>query len=173
MLQLNRTKAALKNTERFALDFVEPIKKLAIELNAKLDFEEIIPKELWFSMLMKTPNLCIPLINKIWVLLESNKKFYTSDNPIVRQNTINRNPHRGTLGINSDGIEIYFPLSPSLVLCLFCERAYSWLKEKRMPSNAENIENVNSLQVIYSDRFVFSSQNDFELVEDMINKGEA
>ncbi len=171
-LQLNRTKSALKNTERQTENFIEPIKNLAIELNTKLDFEQIIPKQLWFSMLMKTPVLCVPLTNKIWVLFESNKKFYTSDNPVVLQNTKNSNPHRGTLGINSDGIEIYFPLNPSLVLCLLCERTYGLLTEKKMLCDADNIENINSLQVIYSEQYIFSSQNDFELVADMINKGE-
>jgi hypothetical protein len=37
-----------------------------------------------------------------------------------------------------------------------------------IPSRAENVEYVNSLQVIYSERFVFSSQKDFTMIEEMI-----
>jgi hypothetical protein len=38
------------------------------------------------------------------------------------------------------------------------------------PLNAkpENVEFFNSLQILYSERFVFSSQNDFSLLKDML-----
>ena len=141
-------------------------------MNANFDFDEMDPNQFWLSTIMDTPELSIHLLKKIWILYESDKKFHISDNPIVKQNIANNLLHRGNLGINSEGVEIYFPICPSLVLCLFCEKTYSSVSEKLIELNDANIENVNSLQVIYSNRFIFSSQNDFELAIDMISKGE-
>ena len=169
-LQLNRTKSALREVERInkeLLDFV----KAGIQ-SAKVNFEEHSSREVWLSTFYSTPTFANHIMNKLWFLLESEKKFYTSDNPVVMQNILNRKPNRGTLGLNSDGIEIYFPLSPSLLLCLLCERSYDILKDNELPCSAENIENINSLQVVYSDRFIFSSQNNFELVNEMVSKNE-
>lgn len=171
-LQLNRTKASLKNTERINNDLMQGIKEFANSMNLELNIEEQTPKQIWHSMFNHTPDFSIILMNKLWFLLESDKEFYTSDNPVVKQNILNQSPHRGTLGLNSDGVEIYFPLSDSLLICLFCERSYSELAGIKLALTQENIENINSLQVKFSERFIFSSQNNFELVKDMVDKGE-
>jgi hypothetical protein len=113
------------------------------------------------------------LMKKLWFLLESDNKFYTYDNPVVRQNIANRNPHRGNLGLKSYGIEIYFPLTPSLVLFLGCEKHFAPLKGFKLPPcSNDNIINANHLQVFYSHRFIFAAANDFELAKGMISKGE-
>ena len=172
-LQLNRTKSAFKNYERFNEYFFGKIKEIYNAFNLEHDFGEKTKKEVWLSNFSDTPIFASILINKLWFLLESDSKFYTSDNPVVLQNSINRKEHRGTLGLNSDGIEIYFPLSDSLAIILLCERVYGALRGKKLPlMMPENIENMNALQVIYSERFIFSSQNNFELVKDMLSKGQ-
>ena len=62
------------------------------------------------------------LINKRLILMESppNISFYTSDNPIVKNNNV-QIPGRGNLGIAQYGIEIYFPLSPRYCLNFVCD----------------------------------------------------
>ena len=90
----------------------------------------------------------------------------------MRQNIVNSSEIRGTLGLKSKGIEIYFPLSPSLVLCLLCEHTYRGVDGKNIVCSAGNVENINHLQVYHSDRFIFSNRNDFSLVADMVKNGE-
>ena len=134
---------------------------------------DIDSKKVWFSTLQKHEIFKEIIMNKIWVLYESNNSFLISDNPVTLQNVINTNKHRGTLGIESRGIEIYLPLSPSLTICMFCEKFFeqSGYYIKQIPneiSKPEKVENLNFLQIASSDRFIFSHKNDFEFVEKTI-----
>lgn len=159
-LQFCRTQSFLEQTERFQkelFEFIDP--KYILRFNDT--------KNVWRSTFQDIPKLALILIKKHCFLLESNNDFYTSDNPLVLQNTVNNRPHRGNLGINSDGIEIYLPLSPSLVFCMFCERTLPSFPIL-YPCPALTVENLNSLQVVQSKRFVFSYQKKFELVKDML-----
>ena len=152
---------------------MEGIKAFMKESDVKLDFDETPLRELWMSSFFNAPKIAPILLDKIWFLLESDNKFFTSDHPVVKQNYLNNNPYRGTLGLRSEGIEIYFPLSPSLALALYCEKSYVILKDIKLPPcSAENIENFNSLQVLYADRFIISHDSNFDLAIDMIQKGE-
>ena len=76
----------------------------------------------------------------------------------------------------------------SIVLCLLCKDLYHKLvinapihvtvKDFLDQINSkclvictpENIENINSLQVLSSERFIFSSNDDFSLIEDMLEQ---
>lgn len=112
-------------------------------------------------------------MNKVWMLCESDNSFYISDNPVVLQNSTYTNELTGSLGLDSRGIEIYLPLSPSLTLCLFCEKMFesSGYNLKYMDNlicPSESIQNLNSLQVAYSERFIFSHKNDFDSVKDQL-----
>ena len=134
---------------------------------------DIDSRKVWFSTLQKHEIFKEIIMNKIWVLYESNNSFLISDNPVTLQNVINTNKHRGTLGIDSPGIEIYLPLSPSLTICMFCEKFFeqSGYYIKQIPneiSKPEKVENLNFLQIASSDRFIFSHKNDFKFVEKAI-----
>lgn len=101
------------------------------------------------------------------------------------------------MGTANYGIEIYMPLSPSVVLSLLCEKTFDELVAKyeknkeqldrkglfqtrnfvngvrrKIPIECinENVENLNSLQVIFSERFLFSKNNDFKLAHEMIEE---
>jgi hypothetical protein len=139
------------------------------------------------------------LASKVWVLLSTSPKhpFMISDNPVAKQNLIDR-PHRGNLGLTVPGIEIYLPLSPTRALAMWCptlveavrrnadevrrspgpltDRVAAILAVTRALDNGsplhyapENAENFNSLQIGWSERYVFSSVDDFRLVEDMLH----
>lgn len=161
--QMLRTKENYKNTERFLEDFYKPIEDL---LNKQYERDS---REFWLDILKTTNNYKTHLLNKTWVLVESKEEFYISDNPVVFQNVTNNRSKRGNLGLKSLGIEIYLPLSSSLVLCLFCEMTIT----SSMPNiqfGSGNIENLNWLQVKYSRRFIFSQNGNFKLIEEMINE---
>lgn len=170
-LQLNRTQSSLNEVVYMNQQLENFIKPWYDKEN--IEFKMAPAREVWLSLFPEITTHAEILMKKLWFLLESDNKFYTSDNPVVRQNIANRNPHRGTLGLKSYGIEIYFPLTPSLVLFFACEEHFSSLKGFKLPPcSDDNIINANHLQVFYSHRFIFAAANNFELAEDMISKGE-
>jgi hypothetical protein len=61
------------------------------------------------------------LIEKDWVLLKTNQKapFMMGDHPFAMFNEVDYGL-RGNLGLSVEGIQIYFPLSPTLALVLLC-----------------------------------------------------
>jgi hypothetical protein len=123
--------------------------------------------------------------------------FLLSDNPLARQNMIDR-PLRGNLGLATPGIEIYLPLSPTRALAMWCPTltalvhrgalslaggrpsgdvadpegvvamSDSLLSGKPVQYSLANVENFNALQVAWSERYIFSSLNDFELAQAML-----
>jgi len=126
--------------------------------------------------------------------------FLLSDNPLARQNLIDR-PNRGNLGLKTPGIEIYLPLSPTRALAMWCPTltelvhrgahslmttpnsiragrandpaglitmSKALLSGDPVQYSHANVENFNSLQVIWSERYIFSSVNDFHLAKTML-----
>ena len=166
--QTLRTKGTLLRTTSLMEDL-----STQLEEKANIKTPYIDSKEIWFSTLEKYKLFYDVIMRKVWMLCASNDSFLISDNPVTLQNTINTSKIRRTLGIDSPGIEIYLPLSPSLTICIFCEKLFqnSGYYKNIMPNlicKSENIDNLNFLQIAYSDRFIFSHKNNFELVEKVI-----
>lgn len=165
-VQFLRTKWRLKMIKEQTLDFNQKIKE-AFGTNE----EQLDSKSLWFSLFEASREFSVSINNKVWFLGESKNLFYISDNPVVLQNTINNGSIRGALGLDSYGIEIYLPLTDSLILCMFCEKLlenkHGILNLEKF--NYEGIVNVNALQFFQSDRFVFSTSNKFEMINEAID----
>ncbi len=124
----------------------------------------------WRSIIMGSADFAEELLLKNWMLLECDNALFSSDHPVNKYNPYS-NPHRGTLGYRSEGIQMYLPLSPSVALAFFCEKKYRGLPLRSSLSN-DNILFQNSLQVRWADRFIFSHTSDFSLVEQMHSEGE-
>lgn len=138
-------------------------------------------------------------LDKHWTLYEAPKGdfFYIGDNPVTRFNIL-PNRHGGSnIGLALKGIEIYLPISSKLSLALHCPELLQDLNEKVMTLNnstitsdrldnstellsklfsgdavyvePEQVIHLNSLQVIFSNRYIFSAKNDFELATQMIS----
>ncbi|MEK6495309.1 DUF4238 domain-containing protein [Myroides odoratimimus] len=169
-IQLIRTKFQLNRIKDYVINFEEKTNSFIGIKQDPIDY-----KMLWFSLFEAAKEFSMAIKNKVWFLGQSDKLFYTSDNPVVLQNTINKSTIRGTIGLDSYGIEIYMPLSDSVILCMFCEKLlqnkHGILNLKKF--NSENILNVNALQFYQSERFLFSSSNNFEMIEEIINKQNA
>jgi hypothetical protein len=130
---------------------------------------------------------------KLGFLIQSNtnEDFIISDNPITRHNTF---PY-GDVGLSCHGIEVYFPISPSLTFALYCptiiKKMNSYvLSQSESPTKAlyENIVKgiasgtpvtlgkitskfLNLLQVSNSSRFLYSNSKDlFCNADEIINK---
>ena len=91
------------------------------------------------------------LANHHWVLYvnTTNTPFFTSDNPIT---TI---PHKHDRfmsygGLNSKGVEVVFPISPTLLLAMYDARTYSNVKDRSycMIKESKYVDYFNRAQTI-------------------------
>ena len=100
-----------------------------------------------------------------WMLFENNTKvpLWTSDHPINRFNPIDQSPF-GNLGLESEGIQVFFPLNPTLGI-MFCDPVEYGLSPERVSCIKDHIIFCNTLQVMSSTRHVFSAKNDFFLAK--------
>jgi hypothetical protein len=143
------------------------------------------------SLLEDVPRFAPHFLNKVWALFEAprDRPLYISDNPVTLQNGVDHSP-RGSIGLAVRGIEIYIPFSSGLTLGLLCpsvaepfRRAARSLRVLPEPARAlctgletgtpirlagDNVTRMNSLQVVYSSRFVYCEADDFSLVEEML-----
>lgn len=109
-----------------------------------------------------------------WILLvnQTGYPFFTSDNPI---GTIAHvyDPICSMMGVASPGVEVYFPISPDLML-IMADGKYHELNhcDRRIVSSdsIDEIRYYNSKCIINSDRCVFSSCEDFSIVDEMLKK---
>lgn len=110
------------------------------------------------------------LIEMKWILVRNQtaNPFWTSDNPICRYNPL-KNPYKSTLGLKCQGIQLFFPLSP-IYLLLICDPIGYKNESSEMEANLMNIDFYNNAQAIYSQRFLFSNNNNFSLATDIISE---
>ena len=118
------------------------------------------------------------------------RPFWISDNPVVMHNTF---PY-GERALSSPGIEIYFPISCELVLGFFCPsieqrmrellalehpqfdkekytKIYQGFQDGNSVSLGSNtLSFLNSLQVLYSSRFIYGPNNDFEYACEILKR---
>lgn len=110
------------------------------------------------------------LLKMKWILVsnQTNMPFWTSDNPIVRYN-----PHKselvGNLGLESPGIQLHIPISPTLAIIICDPFEYADIASE-LPAPAPSVDFNNSGQVIYARQYVFSPNDNFDLAHDMIRK---
>lgn len=165
-------------------------------------------KALLAKLICNAPRDFAPLlVEKDWVLLQTDRRhpFLMGDHPVAMFNEVDRGL-RGNLGLKVEGIQIYFPLGPTLALGIWCptlqqtlldfigrldalsetqphvatQHAGEWQQAIEtveairrgtpLSYRPENVEHFNSLQVIHAERFVFSSDVDFSLVESMVQQ---
>lgn len=134
------------------------------------------------------------LLGLSWHLWEvpAGLTLYTSDAPVVRQN-LRHHGEMFSMGLASDGIEVYLPLSDRLVLGMLCPSYAEKMVETSMtrPSvdhipeaqvrelvqqglvftlKPDEVLNLNSLQAFQARRFIFASRGGFHLARRMAKK---
>lgn len=110
-----------------------------------------------------------------WILgkNKTSMSFYTSDNPIGTKGHIHH-PFLSMNGLDSRGVEVFFPLSPKCILIMYdgsyhktplpMDRRYVNMTE------LEDIENYNTLCVCTSERCVYSNDGNFTLIGKLLEK---
>ncbi len=133
---------------------------------------EGFPKEFQLEFLVEKVPLLASIVRKLkWVLFVNgtSKPYWTSDHPVNRYNSIDLAPF-GNLGLLSPGIQIYFPLATRLALCICDPKVFSFVPEKYVLTDEQNVIFQNHLQVKTSTRHVFSVDKDFSLAAQMLKE---
>lgn len=78
-------------------------------------------KDIFLRQLIQQMSHIDHLLDKDWYLLETSPEhpFYVSDNPVVLKNNNDFGPY-GNIGLAVPGIQIYLPLSSTLMLAMYC-----------------------------------------------------
>jgi len=97
---------------------------------------------------------CKLIVNK------SSIPFITSDNPVVRYNQFleRRKFPGGLTGFASKGLQIFFPITPNLMLLFYDDKVYKCGLKKRSrleTSQTEDIFNLNLLQCLNCDELIY------------------
>lgn len=111
--------------------------------------------------------------NMWWVLVENKTKkpFWTSDNPVVRDNEYDLSPY-GSVGNLSPGLKVYFPLSPNVMLALYDPLTYSEEINffPKQIYDEDVIRFFRDLQVVESSRQIYSPTNVFNQAIERIHE---
>lgn len=109
------------------------------------------------------------MIDHIWIMCvnKTNVPFFTSDAPLIRI-PHKRDKFHSYSGFASEKIEITFPISSSLLLCMYDKKTYGHLFNDRQFFEIQDIEEVNyynMYQVIDSYRCVFATWDHFAVAK--------
>jgi hypothetical protein len=181
--QIDRTKEHREENFQSAHEIARQLKEkgFSAEQIRQMGFDEadLDKKELHIESILAGDQMHTGLAeileDHIWIIFKNETivPFYTSDNPIVKRGHVNLG-FGPEIGYGSPGIEIAFPLDPDFIL-LLCEREhfnmYEHLDMKLSVIKLdENVKYYNSLQIISSYRQVFSSNDKFNLIMEVLAK---
>lgn len=157
----------------------------ALAYKAQIHDEDALPREafevkanpdfikLQHSSMILNPEVSLQiaeiLCSHVWIMFVNKTAipFVTSDDPVVRI-PHKKDPYRSYAGFASEEIEIVFPISPTLMLCMGDSKTYGhWLQDRRFIEifDPEQVEYYNMRQVFNSYRCVFSASHDFASVK--------
>ncbi len=159
------------------------------DLHPKAVLEEPIrsEEEIKFEALKiieQRPNHQVFFSDKTLLLFKAheNSLLITSDNPIVKHNAF---PHGGG-GFNDKGIKIYFPISITLAIGIWCNSIFELWKQQKpynlkpiekfqnskraIPFSKKDVEFINSLQIMQSSRFIYSAEDQSNAIRQLLSK---
>lgn len=132
-------------------------------------------KNIHISMLLDADGLS-QICNCFWRLTwmlginRTDKKFLTTDNPIGTWGHI-KDPILSMNGIGSRGIEVFYPLSPDIILIMVDGTYHTQWKPFDRDyieiTDSANIDYYNSILAMEAERFVFSSESNMSIIQDM------
>lgn len=114
-------------------------------------------KDVFLRQLVQQVSHIKHLLSKDWYLLETKPEhpFFVSDNPVVLKNSNDFGPY-GNIGLAVPGIQIYLPLSSTLMLAMYCPS----IREQKIRQKQELLHNiVNAPHLIPAHRRPFEELN--------------
>lgn len=178
-IQMIRTKEVRQDIIHSSERIVQKLKSMGVpdETAEKYAVTKKGARRIQNRMLMNDTQLlkAAGMFNSLtWVLgiNRTGKKFYTSDNPIGRRGHKKSVPKFiSNVGLNSPGVEVFFPLSPDVILIMSDGRYHTHMLEKEnryVEINKEPIvDYYNSILVMQAERSVISCDGDFALVDEL------
>lgn len=112
-----------------------------------------------------------------WILRinTTDNVFFTSDNPIGTIPHI-KHPFMAMSGLNSRGVEVYFPIAPDLILVMYDGEYHKEVQpfDRRMieMDAVSDVTYYNKWITLESERCVFSADSNFSVMEELLNKDE-
>ena len=175
VIQELRTKETREFLQDLCMKVGKELSKHKLSEDLEKQLEEINslehPREFHVGMLKHTKDFVDMMLTLKWILIENKTDmlFWTSDHPVNRFNPVDTFPF-GNLGILSRGMQIFFPLTPTLALCLCDLVEYFPYPEKIRTNNLDNIIFQNHLQMMWATRLIFSQNGDFSLAERILKE---
>ncbi len=95
---------------------------------------------------------------------ETCDEYILSDNPVIFQNPLFEKYSKQTnLGIVSRGLQVYYPINPRTVVCLYDKAVYDYGSKKVVSVHSNNdVFALNALQMSYADNNVYFMNDQFE-----------
>ena len=122
------------------------------------------------SLATTAPAIATGAAEMKWIRLHNrtDMPFWASDHPVTHYNPKPAGL-MGNLGWACPGIQVFFPLSPTLALCICDPDEYRAIPSEVSINETQQITLQNYLQLLYATRFVFSSSGDFELATKVLD----
>jgi hypothetical protein len=162
ILQSSRTQASAHETEELEDKLMKNIlrhRKEQTDDIDKLKFKMENPAAFNLKIAAQTMNVAFDLGCKL-IVNETDIPFITSDHPVVKYNQfLERNKFPGGLtGLATKGLQIFFPITPKLILIFYDKKVYKCGPLHRSTistSSKEDIHYLNLLQCLNCDKIVY------------------
>lgn len=140
---------------------MEEIRELDTEEGVSRFQREFIQDNAW--------DLAEIILSMKWILFvnDTDMPYWTSDHPIVRHNHLDHSPY-GNLGLQSEGIQVYFPLSPTVSIA-FCDPVMFGHLPTKSSVDRDHVRFQNSLQIRESTRHVIASTSEFSMANEFLD----
>lgn len=168
-LQFLRTESARNSMKHVFDEFLNLATKHVVPQHLKVTLTDNAMTGQHLGMIKEYKKYAVLFYNMKFVTCENHTgiPFWTSDNPITKQNEYDKNP-LGNLGIVNRGIEIHLPISPNMAIWALDPTIYQVMPNTSTTYNKKHVIRENFLQLKFSSRFVYSSTSRFHLVKSMI-----
>ena len=151
LIQYTRTKTVQKVTDEFLHETLRVILK---KEGKPYSESELVKLSLKDSVIHAIQQAIIlrPLLHdlKYAVLVnESGTDFLFSDEPVVFQNPLMEKYSKSAcVGVASHGLQIYFPISPTRMVCFYDSSVYTFKKQIMSVRSPKDVDALNILQIM-------------------------
>lgn len=155
MIMSSRTKDAAEEINAITDQMAKLMMSGHDEFKDKID-DYVIKQKNAAAMAVATTAESLPITFDLKLKLLINRtslRFITSDNPVIKYNQFleQRKHFGGHVGLATKGLQIFFPVSPTHMLCFYDDWVYKIgdkLKTVVEITVAEDIDKLNSLQIL-------------------------
>lgn len=181
MLSISRVTKEAENSEAT----IDKIAKIMIKMDPKIDISEDefetfkVGYDVPSALPMETAAVSYPAIldlKPILIINNSDREFITSDSPVTKYNfhVVKRKYHMRGYGLSSRGLQIFYPITPKLLLMLYDSEVYDLIGEsggKVVVNRGKDIDEINKLTFLDSYDFLYFSSKIKESYINRITKG--